>query len=152
MLTFAMIYTFLCRIFFPLNFVVFCWNICNFFVKNPFPCQPSTTKQPTNQKINRPSLQATNQPPNLFCIPPTNLYLHIQFGCFWFSRREIRRLQLISKPIQPFPFNSFLLCLYVYSWASLERISRDWAKLCLIVKLPYCIYSIILTTKSFMEQ
>ena len=27
-----------------------------------------------------------------------------------------------------------------YSWASLERISRDWAKLCLIAKLHYCQY------------
>ena len=33
-----------------------------------------------------------------------------------------------------------------YSYASLERIPRDWAKFCLIVKMPYCQYK-----KSFMR-
>ena len=27
-----------------------------------------------------------------------------------------------------------------YSWVKLERMSREWAKSCLIVKLPYCQY------------
>ena len=47
-------------------------------------------------------------------------------GILWIPCHEIQ-----LQPAKPF------LCLK-YSWTSIERISRDWAKLCLILKLPYC--------------